>query len=487
MHVLSAVFVVVCVGQVCQGASLPQGPTSLLRHAFPAPAPPEPGDSATHPHFKTNDYIALEKYLRTVIKEKEMKYQTPSETGTQVGTDRPDEGRARVPVPVSLTGTKSSAIPRRLGDPSVGVAEHKAGSRLYPSRHVKPWTSHSSPEVLPARMPCKDPRKYVPNIATAPPGVCDLCPDEDGKNPLDPCTCVGVGGTSTGQISINCPSTIYSLDQIRDIFHNTDFLVTHVFQFTLQGSRADGALTRDIWGDLDFKYVSINDNKITDVDNGAFIGSTETLISLNLANNEIKSFIALYNDLPNLLSLNLRGNNISLIFSEDYKYPSLTDLDLSSNQISSIGTKSFAALKKLTSLNLSYNQLASIGDDRFIFIDHDYFNALVIDLSHNKIAAISDAAFLGLRNVEINFRFNQLDTLKENVFYPIILDSQYYAYFHFSDNPMVCDCRILWVLRDGKALACFDNFLCTNNNKHLYSLTIADLGNCSLSSGVGNP
>lgn len=57
------------------------------------------------------------------------------------------------------------------------------------------------------------------------------------------------------------------------------------FRFSLQGSNADGALTRDIWGDLDFKYVYINNNKITDVDNGAFIGSTETLISLDLGKN----------------------------------------------------------------------------------------------------------------------------------------------------------------------------------------------------------
>ena len=54
------------------------------------------------------------------------------------------------------------------------------------------------------------------------------------------------------------------------------------YRFTLLGSSVDGALTRDIWGDLDFKYVSINYNKITDVDNGAFIGSSERLISLNL-------------------------------------------------------------------------------------------------------------------------------------------------------------------------------------------------------------
>lgn len=487
MHVISAVFAMVCVGQVCQGASLLQGPTSPLRHTFPVPAPPEPQNSETHPHLKTNDYIALEKYLRTVIKSKEMKYQTSSETNSHIDSERPDEGQARVPEPLSLIDIKHATSLHRLRDPSLGEAESKARNTMYPSRHVRPQTSHSSPEVLPAGLPCRDPRNPVPNIATAPPNVCDLCPDVDGKNPLDPCTCVGVGGTSTGDISITCPSTIYSLDQIRDIFHNTDFLVTHVFQFILQGSKVDGALTRDIWGDLDFKYVSITDNKITDVDNGAFINSAETLISLNLANNEIKSFIALYNDLPNLLSLNLRGNNISLIFSEDYKYPSLTQLDLSFNQISSIGTKSFDALKKLKSLNLSNNELTSIGDERFIFTDHDYSDALVIDLSHNKIAAISDSAFLGLRNVEIDFTFNQLDTLKENVFHPIIVDSQHFAFFHFSGNPMVCDCRLLWVVQDAKVTVCFDNFKCANSDMYLYSLTVADLGNCSLSGGVDNP
>lgn len=64
--------------------------------------------------------------------------------------------------------------------------------------------------------------------------------------------------------------------------------------------------------------------------------------SLFAANNEIKSYIAIYNDLPNLLYLNLAGNNISLIYSEDFTYPALTDLDLSHNQITSIGRHSFA-------------------------------------------------------------------------------------------------------------------------------------------------
>lgn len=59
-------------------------------------------------------------------------------------------------------------------------------------------------------------------------------------------------------------------------------------------------------------------------------------------NNEIKNYIAMYNDLPKLLYLNLAGNNISLIYSEDFQYPELTDLDLSRNQITSIGMHSFA-------------------------------------------------------------------------------------------------------------------------------------------------
>ena len=188
MHVLSAVLVVVCVVQGCQGASLPERPISLLHHVFPAPAPPETENLATYSLLKTNDYIALEKYLKSIIKEKEMKYQISSATNTLINANRPDKGRAKLPVPVSLTNTKPSDMPCRSRNPSLWEAEIKAKNSLHLSSHVKPLTSHNIPEVLPAGLPCKDHRKHVPNIATAPPNVCDLCPDVNGKNPLDPCT-----------------------------------------------------------------------------------------------------------------------------------------------------------------------------------------------------------------------------------------------------------------------------------------------------------
>lgn len=486
MQVICLVLVIVFAGQACHGF---QGPSYTIGRARRGSTL---RDYPGHRKLDTNRLKKLNKGIKRKDFSDEQGDLHPfagvlhnlADTPSSVRTS--SHSRDGLPivksssVPLYLTPPKPPAAPRRLLHPPArnsGVEEEVTRA---PWPHIKPASPFHFPVDLDEGKPCRNsPPGMVDSVPTAPPQVCDLCPSEQGMNPLDPCTCVGVGGSSAGMISISCPSETVSLDQLSDIFHNTNFITTHVFQFSLQGSSANGALTRDIWGELDFKYVFINHNKITDVDNGAFISSKDTLISLDLANNEIKSYIALYNDLPNLLYLNLAGNNISLIYSEDFQYPKLTDLDLSHNQITSIGMHSFAALKKLRSLNLSYNLLTSIGDERFTFIDHDYTNVLVIDLSSNKISHLSETAFLGIQSVEIDFRSNQLHTLQETIFSPIIQDSHYFVYFHFMDNQMICDCGLMWVVADGNNLFCFDNFQCTNNNQTLYTLEPSDLGNCS--------
>ena len=199
MHVLSVVFVVVYVGQVCQGALLHQGHTSLLRRTFRGSTSSHPGDSVTHRELKDNNLIALKKYLRTVIKDKKIKYKTTGETHTQTGSGEPHEHRARLSesVPVSLTANKLPSIPRRPPNHSLKEAESKAEGGRHALHHLRPWISHISPVQVPELIPCKSPRTHTPHIATAPPNVCDLCPDEDGKNPLDPCTVCNILHSST--------------------------------------------------------------------------------------------------------------------------------------------------------------------------------------------------------------------------------------------------------------------------------------------------
>nr|XP_045607205.1 uncharacterized protein LOC123763932 [Procambarus clarkii] len=317
---------------------------------------------------------------------------------------------------------------------------------------------------------------------TAPPYVCDLCPTTvDNKNPLSPCKCVGNSGSLAGEISITCPATTATTEQLHDLFTHTDFLTNKVFRFTLQGSNVTGVLSQDLWGDLVFTQVLITSNKFTQVDNKAFNNSANTLTLLNLDNNQITYYVTSgVDDLPKLTTLVLKRNRIPIVFTNAFNYSSLRVLDLSSNLIDTIGKNAFAELNKLEELHLQRNLLTRIDDDCFRFFNHIPFtNFLIIDLSYNKISYISEYAFRGLRNVQINLQYNLLTTISEKVFHPIILDSLYFVYFTFEGNNIVCDCKIMWVVEDSAVMSCFDNFMCVNMDAPVYSLEPADLGNCS--------
>nr|XP_053630848.1 uncharacterized protein LOC128687403 [Cherax quadricarinatus] len=322
---------------------------------------------------------------------------------------------------------------------------------------------------------------------TAPPFVCDLCPTTvDSKNPLSPCTCVGNSGSLAGEISITCPPSTATTEQLHDLFTHTDFFTTSVFRFTLQGSNVSGVLSQELWGDLTFTQVIITDNKINHVDNKAFNNSANTLTLLNLDNNEISYYVTSgTDDLPKLTTLVLKRNRIPIVFTNAFSYASLTVLDLSSNLIDTIGKDAFAALDKLQELYLDHNLLTKVDDDCFRFFNHKPDNNfLTLDLSFNKISYISEYAFRGLRNVQINLQSNHLTTITETVFKPIILDSQFFVFLSFSGNNITCDCKILWIVEDSSMKSCFDNFMCANLNVPVYLIDPEDLGNCTRHSHV---
>lgn len=343
-----------------------------------------------------------------------------------------------------------------------------------------------SPELTRAPLPspqvCATIERESAVRGTAPPMVCDLCPTTvDNKNPLSPCTCVGNSGTGAGLISITCPPTTSTTDQIHDIFTNTDFITTRVFRFTLRGTNVSGVLSQDLWGDLNFVQVVIVQNMINHVDNKAFINSANSLTLLNLDTNQISEYVTTgVDDLPKLQTLILKRNRLTFIYSHAFNYSSLMLLDLSYNTIDSVGKNAFAALDKLEELYLDHNQLTSLDDDTFYFYNHNpHSNFLQIDLSWNKISYISDDAFRGLRNVQIDLRANQLTTISQKIFYPIILDSQYFAFLAFDGNEIRCDCKLMWIVAEPIVTSCFDNFICADTGIPLYALTPSDLGNCT--------
>ncbi|KAK3874454.1 hypothetical protein Pcinc_020618 [Petrolisthes cinctipes] len=360
-------------------------------------------------------------------------------TGVMPETTRPgDEGHVRYRSTNLCVGYKSNPVHSyRPGNNNNNNNNNKPDHNLdlgynLEVHDMRRWTA-PTPITLPGMQVCREPR-WEHSMGTAPPNVCDLCPvTADSKNPLDPCTCVGNSGTLAGKISITCPPTIVTLDQIKDIFTHTDFISEHVFRFTLQGSNVSGVLTKDLWGPLDFVQVLLNNNRITHVDNYVFNNSADTLTTLNLDNNEIQVYANNnVNDLPNLTTLILSRNDLQVIYSGQFVYSSLKALHLSNNLIHTIGENSFAALDKLETLKLDNNQLTEIGDMNFHFYNHNPDNFILdIDLSSNNIRTISPSGFMGLKMVQIDLQYNQLTTISKTIFQPIILDSVYYAQFFF--------------------------------------------------------
>lgn len=364
--------------------------------------------------------------------------------------------------------------------PSSLAASHKGGhDDCEDSSSLAP--ASIAPVPLPGPRTCR-------STATAKDGkgrlpeVCDKCPrTEANLNALDPCMCVGNNGSSAGMISITCPTSMATLDQLESILTTPNYITYDVFRFTLKGSNVSGVLTQDTWGNLTFHQVVIEGNQITQVDNKAFAKSAETLTFLSLFNNQIDYYVtSSHNDLPKLRTLVLKQNKITVIFASAFSYASLRELDLSHNEIATIGKEAFADLDKLETLSLSYNKLTKLENDWFKFHNHHPDTSfLQIDLSHNSIDFIEEHAFPDLCNVQIDLRYNQLTTLSEAVFRPIIIASSYFAQFLFEGNPIVCDCSILWVVEDAFIPTRFDNFICPNLNLPLWIVKPGDLGNCS--------
>ncbi|XP_027225037.2 oplophorus-luciferin 2-monooxygenase non-catalytic subunit [Penaeus vannamei] len=339
-----------------------------------------------------------------------------------------------------------------------------------------------APVPLPGPRTCRSSAAAKEGEGRLLPEVCDKCPvTEANLNALDPCMCVGNNGSGAGTISITCPTSMATLDQLESILTTPQYLTYDVFRFTLKGSNVSGVLTQDTWGNLTFHQVVIEGNRITQVDNKAFANSAQTLTFISLFNNQIDYYVTnSHNDLPNLRTLVLKQNKIAVIFASAFSYASLKELDLSHNEIATIGKEAFADLDKLERLFLSYNKLTKLENDWFKFHNHHPDTSfLQIDLSHNYIDFIEEKAFPALCNVQIDLRYNQLTTISEPVFRPIIIASSYFAHFIFEGNPIVCDCGILWVVEDPFIPTCFDNFICPNLNLPLWVVKPADLGNCS--------
>lgn len=140
---------------------------------------------------------------------------------------------------------------------------------------------------------------------------------------------------------------------------------------------------KDVFNDLFFERIRLNNNHISDIANGAF-SNLPTLRSLYLANNNIKKIDPgwLVNS-TNLQVFDLQFNKISTIQRHCFKsLPRLNELYLDFNEIVRIEEHAFFGITKLQYLGLSYNHIKQLSINPFskglkmhsLFIDANRLN-----------------------------------------------------------------------------------------------------------------
>ncbi|XP_058458487.1 leucine-rich repeat neuronal protein 3-like [Malaya genurostris] len=217
-------------------------------------------------------------------------------------------------------------------------------------------------------------------------------------------------------------------------------------------------------GLTNLKVLYLDDNTLSAVPSTAF-GPLTSLAELYLG---INSFTTIPKDafvkLNKLSHLDLKGAALSNVTSESFNgLEDLRTLDLSDNRLNRIPTTELMSLVRLEELALGQNDFDSISTAAFAGmsnlrkldisgslklnrIDGGAFSANanleeIVIASNKALTEIHEGALSGLPHLKrLILKDNALTTLSDGLFsWNELVD------LDLSENPIVCDCRILWL------------------------------------------
>ncbi|CDQ61743.1 unnamed protein product [Oncorhynchus mykiss] len=232
--------------------------------------------------------------------------------------------------------------------------------------------------------------------------------------------------------------------------------------------------------------LDLSGNIISYVEPGAF-NPLYSMHSLSLKSNRIKLIpMGVFTGLSNLTRLDVSDNNIVILL--DYMFQDLNNLNISTlhaysfkklfrlrhleidswTSLDSVPANTLHGLNLttlfITNTNLStfpyqaikhlhYLTLLNLSFNRITYIEGRMLSELVhlreLHLVGAQLSTVEPYAFQGLRWLKVlNVSHNRLDTLEKGVFQaPEALEV-----LLIDDNPLVCDCRLMWILQRRQSI-----------------------------------
>ncbi|XP_068596754.1 leucine-rich repeat and immunoglobulin-like domain-containing nogo receptor-interacting protein 1-B [Brachionichthys hirsutus] len=216
---------------------------------------------------------------------------------------------------------------------------------------------------------------------------------------------------------------------------------------------------------FNLRALEVGDNDLVFISPRSFHGLSN-LESLNIDGWQLTSVPTdALGHLHNLLSLRLRYLNASVI--RDYSFKrlyrlrvlelshmpaldtmtpkclfglNLTSLSITDCNLTVIPYQAISHLRYLRFLNLSFNPIQFVEGNQL----YNLQKLQAFHLAGGRLAAIEPYSFRGLNQLRVlNVSGNRLSTLEESVFHSVGNLETLALY----DNPLACDCRLLWLFR----------------------------------------
>jgi hypothetical protein len=256
-------------------------------------------------------------------------------------------------------------------------------------------------------------------------------------------------------------------------------------------------LEDNVFNGIRFNYIKIDEAmNLTKISANAFNGTADDIVEFDLIgknqlgkDGKIKELFDVFSSLPNLRIINLNAKIIDKIPENAFKnkqinltyiYFDYSKDEKSHGSIKTVGNNAFFHLNNLQHLDFGYQSIDFIPKNAFDFeLASD--KKLTIYLHENNLNDTSFESGIfanSKRPLYILLKNNKLTYLDEKIF-GLYLKSDKNNEINCDLNEMVCDCRMLWLIKSKAEFSKrVRNIKCKNYGIDFWDLTLSDFESC---------